>query len=144
MLWMKEAACRGTDTSLFFPADVERLPERKIREAKAKAICYRCTVVNECLNAGEGEDGIWGGLNENERSGKLHKRPLERPVVKEFENDAQPWVMIDANGNAQIWQRESAESWHGVEWAVVLRNEIIYTSFNLDATYAKYGCVLFS
>lgn len=141
---MKQAACRGEDTSLFFPSEEEKQPERKAREAKAKEICARCTVVGDCLQAGEGEDGIWGGMNESERSGRGRKRPLARPVVKQYENETNPWVVIDANGNAQIWQRESTESWHGVEWAVVLRQEIIYTSFNLDATYAKYGSVLFS
>lgn len=144
MRWMQEASCRGQSTSLFFSNEDEKPADRKIREAKAKAICATCPVIPQCLQAGEGEEGIWGGMTEAERSGKRRKSPLSRPIVEQYANESNPWVVIEASGNAAIWQRESTESWHGVEWAVILRQEIIYTSFNLDATYAKYGSVIFS
>lgn len=37
--------------------------------AAAKAVCAICPVQAECLAAGVGEVGIWGGLTEAERSG---------------------------------------------------------------------------
>jgi len=57
--WIKEAACRGMDTDLFFP-------ERGDSEAvnKAKEICSKCSVSKECLEYGYSERfGLWGGLS---------------------------------------------------------------------------------
>ena len=144
MKWTDRAACRGMDTMLFFPAEDERSPDRKKREVLAKAVCATCNVRPACLIAGKGEDGIWGGQTESERLGKVVKRKLSRPVVKRSESDANPWVAIDEEGGCQIWQRESDDSWHGVEWAVVRHDEIVYLSHNLDDTYAKYGNLIHS
>jgi WhiB family redox-sensing transcriptional regulator len=57
---------------LFFtPSDLEKPGRYHAREARAKAICVRCPVRLQCLGyalqAGE-DHGIWGGLNEIERS----------------------------------------------------------------------------
>ena len=69
--WRPLAACRGLDPDMFFASeDVENRQERRDREAAAKAVCARCTVVDDCLSyaiaAGE-RYGIWGGLNADER-----------------------------------------------------------------------------
>ena len=71
--WRARAACRGPETSLFFPpSNTERREDRDLREARAKAICRECPVQRECLDhalsVGE-PHGIWGGLNESERRG---------------------------------------------------------------------------
>lgn len=71
--WRRRAACRGPETSLFFPpSNTERRDERELRESRAKAICRQCQVRRECLEyalrVGESH-GIWGGLNETERRG---------------------------------------------------------------------------
>jgi len=71
--WRTRAACRGPETSLFFPpSNTERREDRELREARAKAICWQCPVRIECLehalHVGEAH-GIWGGLNEHERRG---------------------------------------------------------------------------
>lgn len=145
--WMKQASCKGETTSIFFPSEDEKTLDRKIRETKAKAICAKCPVQRQCLIAGDEEEGIWGGLTEAERSGKHRRRKLLRPIVHNVEanqDDANPWIAIDQEGGCQIWQRESTESWHGVEWGVVRNNKIVYTSTNLDDTYAKYGSLLYS
>lgn len=145
--WMKQASCRGEDTSIFFPSEDEKAFDRKVREAKAKAICANCPVQRQCLIAGDEEEGIWGGLTEAERSGKHRRRKLLRPIVHNVEanqDDANPWIAIDQEGGCQIWQRESTESWHGVEWGVVKNGKIVYISTNLDDTYAKYGSLLYS
>ena len=73
--WRVRAACRGPETSLFFPpASSERHDERHQREARAKSICRQCPVQPECLEHamqfGEAH-GIWGGLNEHERRSRL-------------------------------------------------------------------------
>ena len=63
MEWMEQAACRGMDTDMFFPA--EGSPG-----LTAKQICTRCPVRAECLDyalATNVRHGVWGGANERER-----------------------------------------------------------------------------
>ena len=63
-------ACRGQNADLFFNPDNERGRPKRIREAKAKAVCATCPVVAECLkwalDVGE-PYGIWGGKSPAER-----------------------------------------------------------------------------
>ena len=60
--WHAEAACRGQDPAVFFPA-LGRSVE------PAKALCAACPVQTECLEAGMAEaHGIWGGLAPGPRS----------------------------------------------------------------------------
>jgi WhiB family transcriptional regulator, redox-sensing transcriptional regulator len=61
--WRKDAACRKLDTAVFFPED-------DLGAAKAKAICAACPVREACLDFAlitRQDDGVWGGLDENER-----------------------------------------------------------------------------
>ncbi|MCL4138631.1 UNVERIFIED_CONTAM: hypothetical protein GTU68_054420 [Idotea baltica] len=65
------AACRGPHNSIFFPPTrMERRPDKRRREQRAKEICADCIVQNECrdyaFKIGE-QHGIWGGLTEKER-----------------------------------------------------------------------------
>ncbi len=46
--WRMNAACRGVDPELFFPA-AEGGPARDAQVAAAKAVCARCPVRRECL-----------------------------------------------------------------------------------------------
>ncbi|MBL7502519.1 WhiB family transcriptional regulator [Frankia sp. CNm7] len=68
--WQLHGACRGESTELFFHPEGERGPARAAREAAAKAICARCSVIKECgehaLSARE-PYGVWGGMSESER-----------------------------------------------------------------------------
>lgn len=70
-VWQAKAACRGPQTSVFFPpSHFERKEERNAREARAKAICRTCPVRRPCLDYAlriREPHGIWGGLNEAER-----------------------------------------------------------------------------
>jgi WhiB family redox-sensing transcriptional regulator len=62
--WQAEAACRGTDPELFFPATDEEA-------GPAKQVCGGCPVRLACLAfALEREEryGVWGGLTERERA----------------------------------------------------------------------------
>ena len=69
--WQLRAACRGPQSTVFFPpASAERRDEKRFRERHAKAICDTCTVRDECLSYAltiREQHGIWGGLNESER-----------------------------------------------------------------------------
>jgi len=61
--WRLDAACRHLDTATFFPATDDEV-------ATAKAICAGCPVRDACLEFAlvtRQDDGVWGGLDENER-----------------------------------------------------------------------------
>lgn len=70
--WRQQAACRGADTSVFFPDSDE--------DARAaKAICATCAVREPCLAfalANRQEQGVWGGLTETERR-RVRRRRAE-------------------------------------------------------------------
>jgi WhiB family transcriptional regulator, redox-sensing transcriptional regulator len=67
--WRDEAACKGLDTGIFFPAsDSDAGP--------AKRVCAGCPVRDRCLEwalATRQEDGVWGGLTDTERR-RLRRR----------------------------------------------------------------------
>lgn len=69
--WHLKAACRGPESTLFFPPSLpERREEREMREAKAKMICAQCGVQGDCLEFAirvREPHGIWGGLTETDR-----------------------------------------------------------------------------
>jgi WhiB family transcriptional regulator, redox-sensing transcriptional regulator len=75
--WQDDAACRGRDVVPFFAPDGERQPEREIRERKAKGVCASCPVRVQCLDYAISRPekyGVWGGLNEEERSAERRRR----------------------------------------------------------------------
>ena len=67
--WINEAACIGL-TSIFFPPISERPQATERREARARAICNRCPVFNQCRQYARenGEYGFWAGENEYHRA----------------------------------------------------------------------------
>lgn len=68
--WQLEGACQGLNSSVFFHPDGERGSARTRRADRAKAICLRCPVLEQCrrhaLTVRE-PYGVWGGLTEEER-----------------------------------------------------------------------------
>ncbi len=67
--WRLGAACRDLDTAVFFP-------ESEDGAAVAKAVCAACPVRGACLEFAlvtRQDDGVWGGLDENERR-RLRRR----------------------------------------------------------------------
>jgi WhiB family redox-sensing transcriptional regulator len=75
--WRDDAACRGEDPALFFPADDESEPGRLAREASAKAVCADCAVRSACLDFAQtrpARHGLWGGLSEDERAAERRRR----------------------------------------------------------------------
>ncbi|MER7787350.1 MULTISPECIES: WhiB family transcriptional regulator [unclassified Streptomyces] len=69
MEWWRHAACVDEDPELFFPVGVAG-PAAQEQRARAKRICGRCPVIDECreyaLDAGV-THGVWGGTSEEER-----------------------------------------------------------------------------
>jgi len=67
--WAEQAACRG-ESRLFFAPAGERPETRNVREAKARAVCANCVVLEPCrLWAREHREyGFWGGESEEERA----------------------------------------------------------------------------
>lgn len=78
MSWRDKARCRGMDPELFFPVGASG-PALEQSE-RAKAICTRCPVSNQCLEWAletNQHDGIWGGKTEDERR-TLRRREQRR------------------------------------------------------------------
>lgn len=69
--WQVRAACRGPQAVVFFPpSTTERKDEKIEREARARAICNECPVLDPCLDFAvtiREPHGIWGGRTEAER-----------------------------------------------------------------------------
>lgn len=68
--WRLDAACRDLDTAIFFPDTDDEAD-------LAKAVCASCPVREACLNFAlvtRQDDGVWGGLDENERKRVRRRR----------------------------------------------------------------------
>ncbi|MBC2864756.1 WhiB family transcriptional regulator [Streptomyces mexicanus] len=74
--WRYRAACREEDPDLFFP--IGSTGPALHQTERAKAVCRRCPVQEECLQWALETDqtsGVWGGTSETERRG-LRRRAL--------------------------------------------------------------------
>jgi len=79
MAWKHQAACRGLDPEVFFP------DEEEAGDAD-NAICIRCPVRQPCLEwalASREKQGVWGGLDEEER--REIRRARRRSLVPDRE-----------------------------------------------------------
>ena len=68
MTWRDDAACLDEDPELFFP--VGNTGPALLQIEKAKTVCRRCEVVDDCLSWAmkSGQDaGVWGALSDDER-----------------------------------------------------------------------------
>ncbi len=74
-VWRAKAACSGLPTEDFFPVGSTGTALDRI--AAAKAVCAACPVRAPCLDyaldTGQ-QDGIWGGLSEDERRAERRRR----------------------------------------------------------------------
>lgn len=76
--WWNEAACRDADPELFFPISATAASGSTI--SRAKQVCASCPVSSPCLSYAlthRQEQGIWGGLTDEERQSL--RRKLTRP-----------------------------------------------------------------
>jgi hypothetical protein len=68
--WIKDAACRGMDTSMWYPEKGDQKSHKLATET-----CARCKVRDECADYGSFEQyGIWGGMNLKERQATRNGR----------------------------------------------------------------------
>lgn len=68
--WRQDAACKGLDPEIFYPATEEEA-------AAAKSVCQQCAVLSTCLEYALGSrerDGVWGGATEKERRRIIRQR----------------------------------------------------------------------
>lgn len=75
--WQARAACREVDTAIFFHPDFERGSNRQRRTEQAKAVCFRCPVLDQCREHAlqvQEPYGTWGGLDELERRPLIQRR----------------------------------------------------------------------
>ncbi len=92
--WWTRAACASADPELFFPISYSGPALRQV--ARAKAICARCPIRQECLRYAldvGSIQGVWGGMTEAERrrlAGREHRARVHpvrhtgaRPRVRE-------------------------------------------------------------
>ena len=79
LTWTGTAACRGQNDLFFAPAG-ERPETRNVREAKARAVCDTCAVLEPCRQWAreQREYGFWGGESEEERAAAGFR--VEMPV----------------------------------------------------------------
>jgi WhiB family transcriptional regulator, redox-sensing transcriptional regulator len=87
--WRHRAACREEDPELFFAVGIS--PAAKRQRAHAKAVCQACPVMADCRAwafAAEIYDGVWGGLDEEERL-KERRRTATPPAARRPRNPRQ-------------------------------------------------------
>ncbi|HYK32735.1 MAG TPA: WhiB family transcriptional regulator [Streptosporangiaceae bacterium] len=75
--WWRVAACRDAEPELFFPLSATSASSAQVR--RAKLICASCQVRSACLDYAldhRQEQGIWGGLTEEERR-RIPRRSLQ-------------------------------------------------------------------
>jgi WhiB family redox-sensing transcriptional regulator len=82
--WQLQGSCQGLNSSVFFHPDGERGAARARRADRAKAICQRCPVLEQCRRHAlvtREPYGVWGGLTEEERrelwTNRVGQLPLE-------------------------------------------------------------------
>jgi WhiB family transcriptional regulator, redox-sensing transcriptional regulator len=76
--WQHKAACTSHDPELFFP--IGSASPALAQLERARQICRSCPVQTRCLEwaiSTGADDGIWGGLNEEERR-SLRRRQRSR------------------------------------------------------------------
>lgn len=72
--WWHEAACQSADPELFFPISATEASGGTIQ--RAKQVCASCPVSSPCLSYAlthRQEQGIWGGLTDEERQSLRRK-----------------------------------------------------------------------
>ncbi|MGW7463840.1 WhiB family transcriptional regulator [Streptomyces xantholiticus] len=81
--WRASASCSTEDPELFFPIGTTGPALLQIEEAKA--VCRRCPVMEECLDWAMDnglDDGVWGGLSEEERRTLRRRQARARAAQK--------------------------------------------------------------
>jgi len=149
--WRNLAACRGKDIVLFFGrGEDEQQKERLEREARAKALCLKCSVQQNCLQEAllNREEGVWGGLSKYERKRLLRQEKRVKPkdprlYVGKAQKPQQATVLSSKVVESRIgWDGERVlikcqdfvETEFGVKWIVEKNDKVLYeTTDETDA-----------
>lgn len=82
MDWRQNAACRGTDTELFFVSDARLIAK------VARTYCAVCPVMDDCYaealrfeRSEQNINGVWAGLSASQRT-KLHRARNRAAAIK--------------------------------------------------------------
>lgn len=76
--WAANAACRGLDPTIFYPATEEEADA-------AKEVCGQCPVAETCLEhaiENREHNGVWGGATEKERQRIIRRRRRQRSLAR--------------------------------------------------------------
>ena len=107
--WQQSAACTSVDPEIFFPTGFGGRRDRA--ERKAKKVCARCPVWQQCLDWAvqtRPYAGVWGGTSEEERR-DLYEAP-EKVLNRCLE--AQEWIEAKL---AEGWKRKTIALELGVD-----------------------------
>ncbi|MEV7275189.1 WhiB family transcriptional regulator [Streptomyces bacillaris] len=80
--WRHFAACAESEPDLFFPLGTTGPALLQVMEAKT--VCGTCPVQPDCLQWALGndvQDGVWGGLSEDERRALKRRRARTATVT---------------------------------------------------------------
>lgn len=80
--WRSLALCRDTDPTLFFPVGTTGAALDQI--AAAKSVCVQCAARADCLEFAletNQDNGVWGGLSEEERRQIRRQRKAARRAL---------------------------------------------------------------
>ena len=83
-----EPSCAATDPELFFAQENELEGSARrakyVNERAAKAICYECPLMGQCLEFAlrNNDSGIWGGTTENERANIRRRTGIKLAPVR--------------------------------------------------------------
>lgn len=131
---------------MFFGLSDESHADRVLREARAKVMCGQCDVSAMCLVAGQGEEGIWGGMTDSERRRATQRSRyspprIALPIVRES-TDTEGWTPLENEGHAILFRRDSEASWHGSEFMVVKDGVVVKITDDLSDAYTTYARVI--
>ena len=82
MDWRQKAACIDEDPELFFPVGTTGPALEQVE--RAKTVCRRCDVADQCLEwalSTNQDAGGWGGLSEDERRTLRRSRQRRRRLA---------------------------------------------------------------
>lgn len=87
MDWRFRGLCRDEDPELFFPAGKSGTAPTIAQITKAKGVCQRCPVMEECFLWSLDESieyGVWGGVDEDQRRAMLKAEGATRRARNEI------------------------------------------------------------
>lgn len=110
-------------------------------------MCKQCDVVADCLAAGQGEEGIWGGMTDAERRRATQRSRYSPPRIaiatpSTPDTSTEGWTPLEHAGHAILLRRDSALSWHGSEFMVVKNGVVVKMTEDLSDAYTTYQHVI--